>query len=47
MKESFIFIGSSSFRLEDYTPDHTTLSRFRNEIVAKKTYKILLKKLNQ
>ncbi|XOD67413.1 MAG: hypothetical protein ACMUEL_05520 [Flavobacteriales bacterium Tduv] len=26
------------FRLEDQIPDYITLYRFRNEIVAKKTY---------
>ncbi|XOD66818.1 MAG: transposase [Flavobacteriales bacterium Tduv] len=26
------------FRLEDQIPDHTTLCKFRNEIVDKKTY---------
>ncbi|XOD67985.1 MAG: transposase [Flavobacteriales bacterium Tduv] len=35
------------FRLEDQIPDHTTLCRFRNEIVAKKVYEQLLKKINK
>ncbi|XOD67888.1 MAG: transposase [Flavobacteriales bacterium Tduv] len=35
------------FRLEDKIPDHTTLCRFRNEIVAKKAYNHLLKKINK
>ncbi|XOD67861.1 MAG: transposase [Flavobacteriales bacterium Tduv] len=35
------------FRLEDQIPDHTTLCRFRNEIVAKKAYVRLLKKINK
>ncbi|XOD66617.1 MAG: transposase [Flavobacteriales bacterium Tduv] len=39
-----IFFG---FRLEDQTPDHTTLCRFRNEIVTKKVDEHLLKKINK
>ncbi|XOD66765.1 MAG: hypothetical protein ACMUEL_01610 [Flavobacteriales bacterium Tduv] len=33
--------------MEDQIPDHTTLCRFRNEIVAKKLYESLLKKINK
>ncbi|XOD67123.1 MAG: transposase [Flavobacteriales bacterium Tduv] len=35
------------FRLEDKIPDHTTLCRFQNEIVVKKAYELLLKKINK
>ncbi|XOD66910.1 MAG: hypothetical protein ACMUEL_02480 [Flavobacteriales bacterium Tduv] len=35
------------FRLEDQIPYHTTLCRFRNEIVTKKAYELLLKKINK
>ncbi|XOD67643.1 MAG: transposase [Flavobacteriales bacterium Tduv] len=35
------------FRLEDQIPDHTTLCKFRNEIVAKKAYDRLLKNINK
>ncbi|XOD67263.1 MAG: hypothetical protein ACMUEL_04630 [Flavobacteriales bacterium Tduv] len=31
----------------DKIPDHPTLCIFRNEIVAKKAYEILLKKINK
>ncbi|XOD67481.1 MAG: hypothetical protein ACMUEL_05925 [Flavobacteriales bacterium Tduv] len=33
--------------MEDQIPDHTILCRFRNEIVAKKAYEHLLKKINK
>ncbi|XOD67193.1 MAG: hypothetical protein ACMUEL_04235 [Flavobacteriales bacterium Tduv] len=33
--------------MEDQIPDHMTLCRFRNEIVVKKIYKRLLKKINK
>ncbi|XOD67882.1 MAG: transposase [Flavobacteriales bacterium Tduv] len=36
-----------SFRLEDQIPDHTIICKFRNEIVVKKLYKLLLKKINK
>ncbi|XOD67698.1 MAG: hypothetical protein ACMUEL_07195 [Flavobacteriales bacterium Tduv] len=35
------------FSLEDQILYHTTLCRFRNEIVAKKTYERLLKNINK
>ncbi|XOD68229.1 MAG: transposase [Flavobacteriales bacterium Tduv] len=35
------------FRLENQIPNHTTLCRFKNEIVAKKAYELLLKKINK
>ncbi|XOD67229.1 MAG: transposase [Flavobacteriales bacterium Tduv] len=35
------------FRLDNQIPDHTTLCIFRNEIVAKKAYERLLKKINK
>ncbi|XOD67597.1 MAG: transposase [Flavobacteriales bacterium Tduv] len=35
------------FQLKDQIPDHTKLCRFRNEIVAKKVYECLLKKINK
>lgn len=34
-------------QLEDSVPDHSTLSRFRSELVAKKSYDRLLKRINQ
>ncbi|XOD68256.1 MAG: transposase [Flavobacteriales bacterium Tduv] len=37
----------SGFRLEDQILDHTILFRFRNEIVTKKEYECLLKKINK
>ncbi|XOD68275.1 MAG: hypothetical protein ACMUEL_08485 [Flavobacteriales bacterium Tduv] len=33
--------------MENQIPYHTILCRFRNEIVAKKAYKRLLKKINK
>ncbi|XOD67833.1 MAG: transposase [Flavobacteriales bacterium Tduv] len=36
-----------AFRLEDQIPDHTTLCRFRSEILDKKGYERLLKKINK
>ncbi|XOD67434.1 MAG: transposase [Flavobacteriales bacterium Tduv] len=47
MKEHLIFKLFCVFRLKDQIPYHTTLCRFRNEIVAKKVYEILLKKGNK
>ncbi|XOD67214.1 MAG: transposase [Flavobacteriales bacterium Tduv] len=47
VKKSLSFIRFCGFRLEDQIPDHTTLCRFRNEIVAKKAYERLLKKINK
>ncbi|XOD68070.1 MAG: hypothetical protein ACMUEL_09440 [Flavobacteriales bacterium Tduv] len=35
------------FRLEDKIPDYMILCIFRNEIVAKKEYERLLKKINK
>ncbi|XOD67394.1 MAG: hypothetical protein ACMUEL_05400 [Flavobacteriales bacterium Tduv] len=35
------------FRLEDQIPNHTTLCIFCNEMVAKKAYERLLKKINK
>ncbi|XOD67064.1 MAG: transposase [Flavobacteriales bacterium Tduv] len=47
MKEALIYIRFCGFRLENQIPDHTTLCRFCNEIVAKKAYEILLKNMNK
>ncbi|XOD66505.1 MAG: transposase [Flavobacteriales bacterium Tduv] len=47
MKESLSCMRFCGFRLEDQIPDHTTLCRFCNEIVAKKVYENLLKKINK
>ncbi|XOD66778.1 MAG: transposase [Flavobacteriales bacterium Tduv] len=47
VKESLRCMRFCGFRLEDKIPDHTTLCKFRNEIVVKKTYEILLKKINK
>ncbi|XOD67330.1 MAG: transposase [Flavobacteriales bacterium Tduv] len=47
VKESLSFMRFCGFRLEDHIPDHTTLCRFRNKIVAKKAYELLLKKINK
>ncbi|XOD68211.1 MAG: transposase [Flavobacteriales bacterium Tduv] len=44
VKESLSFLHFYVFRLEDQIPDYTTLCRFRNEIVAKKAYELLLKR---
>ncbi|XOD68058.1 MAG: transposase [Flavobacteriales bacterium Tduv] len=38
VKESLSCMRFCCFRLEDQIPDHTTLCRFCNEIVAKKVY---------
>ncbi|XOD68160.1 MAG: transposase [Flavobacteriales bacterium Tduv] len=35
------------FQLEEQITDHMTLCRVRNEIVAKKVYERLLKKINK
>ncbi|XOD66913.1 MAG: hypothetical protein ACMUEL_02495 [Flavobacteriales bacterium Tduv] len=35
------------FRLENQIPDHAILCRFRNEMVTKKEYELLLKKINK
>ncbi|XOD67129.1 MAG: transposase [Flavobacteriales bacterium Tduv] len=47
VKESLSGIRFCGFRLEDQIPDHTTLCIIRNEIVAKKAYEVLLKKINK
>ncbi|XOD66591.1 MAG: transposase [Flavobacteriales bacterium Tduv] len=47
VKEYLICIRFYGFQLEDQIPDHTILCRFCNEIVAKKAYEILLKKINK
>ncbi|XOD66706.1 MAG: transposase [Flavobacteriales bacterium Tduv] len=44
VKKSLSFMPFFCFRLEDQSPDYTTLCRFRNEIVAKKAYERILKK---
>ncbi|XOD68124.1 MAG: hypothetical protein ACMUEL_09765 [Flavobacteriales bacterium Tduv] len=35
------------FSIRNQIPEHTTLCRFRNEIVVKKTYKRLFKNINK
>ncbi|XOD67356.1 MAG: transposase [Flavobacteriales bacterium Tduv] len=47
VKESLTCMRFCGFRLEDQIPDNTSLCRFRNEIVAKKAYECLLKKINK
>ncbi|XOD68206.1 MAG: transposase [Flavobacteriales bacterium Tduv] len=47
VKESFSCMSFCGFRLEDQIPNHTTLCRVRNEIVEKKAYERLLKKINK
>ncbi|XOD67278.1 MAG: transposase [Flavobacteriales bacterium Tduv] len=47
LKEYLIFMHFCGFLLEDQIPDHTILCRFRNEIIAKKAYELLLKKINK
>ncbi|XOD66879.1 MAG: transposase [Flavobacteriales bacterium Tduv] len=47
VKEPLSRILFCCFRLKDQILDHTTLCRFYNEIVAKKVYEILLKKINK
>ncbi|XOD67132.1 MAG: transposase [Flavobacteriales bacterium Tduv] len=42
-----ICIRFCGFRLEDQIPNYTTLCRFSNEIIAKKAYELLLKKINK
>ncbi|XOD67024.1 MAG: transposase [Flavobacteriales bacterium Tduv] len=47
VKESLICMNFCGFRLEDHILNHMTLCRFHNEIVAKKAYGLLLKKINK
>ncbi|XOD67269.1 MAG: transposase [Flavobacteriales bacterium Tduv] len=47
VKESLSFLRFYVFRLEDQIPDYTILCIIRNEIVAKKAYDLLLKKMNK
>ncbi|XOD67235.1 MAG: transposase [Flavobacteriales bacterium Tduv] len=47
VNESLICMRFYGFRLEDQNLDHTILCRVRNEIVAKKAYERLLKKINK
>ncbi|XOD67218.1 MAG: transposase [Flavobacteriales bacterium Tduv] len=47
VEESLSCMRFCDFRLEDQIPYHTTLCRFSNEIVAKKVYDRLLKKINK
>ncbi|XOD68282.1 MAG: transposase [Flavobacteriales bacterium Tduv] len=47
VKYSIGYMRFYAFLLEDQILDHTILSRFRNEIVAKKVYERLLKKINK
>ncbi|XOD66974.1 MAG: transposase [Flavobacteriales bacterium Tduv] len=47
VKELLICMRFCDFRLENQIPDHTTLCKFRNEIVDKKSYELLLKKINK
>ncbi|XOD68182.1 MAG: transposase [Flavobacteriales bacterium Tduv] len=47
VKEALSCMRFCSFRLEDQIPDHTNLCIFHNEIVAKKVYDRLLKKINK
>ncbi|XOD66559.1 MAG: transposase [Flavobacteriales bacterium Tduv] len=47
VKKSLSCMRFFGFRLEDQIPDHTTLCGVRNEIVTKKAYELLLKKINK
>ncbi|WP_103327423.1 transposase [Bacteroidetes bacterium endosymbiont of Geopemphigus sp.] len=47
VKESISCTHFCGFRLEDQIPDHTTLCSFRNELVSKKSYERLFKKINE
>ncbi|XOD67006.1 MAG: transposase [Flavobacteriales bacterium Tduv] len=47
VKETFSCTRFYGFRLEIIFQNHTVLCRFRNEIVAKKAYERLLKKINK
>ncbi|XOD68167.1 MAG: transposase [Flavobacteriales bacterium Tduv] len=47
VKASLSCMRFCGFRLENQIPDHTILCRFRNEIVGKKAYERLLKKINK
>ncbi|XOD66494.1 MAG: transposase [Flavobacteriales bacterium Tduv] len=42
VKESLSCTSFCVFRLEGQTQYHTTLCRFRNEVIAKKAYKSLV-----
>ncbi|XOD68168.1 MAG: transposase [Flavobacteriales bacterium Tduv] len=45
VKKSLSCMCFYGVRLEDQIPNHTILCKFRNEIVAKKVYERLLKKI--
>ncbi|XOD68166.1 MAG: transposase [Flavobacteriales bacterium Tduv] len=47
VKESLSCMLFCGFRLEDQIRDHITLCKFRNEIIVKKGYELLLKKINK
>ncbi|XOD66915.1 MAG: transposase [Flavobacteriales bacterium Tduv] len=47
MKKALSCMRFCVFQLEYQIPDHTILCGFRNEIVAKKEYESLLKKINK
>ncbi|XOD68183.1 MAG: transposase [Flavobacteriales bacterium Tduv] len=47
VKNSINYMRFCGFRLEDNIPDHTTLYKVCNEIIVKKAYKSLLKKMNK
>ncbi|XOD66760.1 MAG: transposase [Flavobacteriales bacterium Tduv] len=47
VKEYLSCMQFCGFRLKNQILNHTALCRFRNEIVAKKAYKSLLKKINK
>ncbi|XOD68255.1 MAG: transposase [Flavobacteriales bacterium Tduv] len=47
VKESLSCMVFCDLRLKDHILDHTIPCRFRNEIVAKKEYESLLKKINK
>ncbi|XOD66854.1 MAG: transposase [Flavobacteriales bacterium Tduv] len=47
VKESLSYMLFFGFRFENQNPNHRTLCRFCNEIVDKKTYDRLLKKINK
>ncbi|XOD67997.1 MAG: transposase [Flavobacteriales bacterium Tduv] len=44
VKKSLSCMRFCDFQLEDQIPYHTTLCRFRNEIITKKAYEHLVKK---
>lgn len=47
VNDSLSFMHFCGLELEDIVPDHSTLSRFRSELTAKRAYDRLLRKINE